>query len=119
VKEFTHHVVRVMEKARPERYLTKMTKSARKGRIFLDYLRNERGSTAVAPYSPRARKGVRVAIPLRWEELSDGNPTEFGVSNFSDWKKRLRNDPWKELLQLEQKLSAKAMRAAADLAGNK
>ena len=59
----------MMEAANPKLYLTKMTKAARKGRIYLDYLRNERGATAVAPYSPRARKGARVAMPLDWNEL--------------------------------------------------
>jgi bifunctional non-homologous end joining protein LigD len=118
VKEFTHHVVSVLEHARPERYLTKMTKSARKDRIFLDYLRNDRGSTAVAPYSPRSRRGVRVAVPLRWEELAKGNPTEFTAANIATWKKRLQHDPWAELVRTKQRLSAKAMRAAAELAGN-
>jgi bifunctional non-homologous end joining protein LigD len=104
-----------LEGARPDRYLTKMTKSARKGRIFLDYLRNDRGSTAVAPYSPRARKGVRVAIPLQWEELSKGSPTAYAVANFDTWKKRLKSDPWKDMLRSKQSLTEKAMRAAADL----
>lgn len=116
VKEFTHNVVKALAGARPDRYLTKMTKSARKGRIFLDYLRNDRGSTAVAPYSPRARKGVRVAVPMGWEELRKGNPVEFSVSNFDDWKKRLQRDPWEELLHVKQALAEKAMRAAAQLA---
>jgi bifunctional non-homologous end joining protein LigD len=115
VKEFTHNVVKALAGARPDRYLTKMTKSARKGRIFLDYLRNDRGSTAVAPYSPRARKGVRVAVPLGWGELRKGNPVEFGVSNFDAWKKRLQRDPWEELLHVKQALTEKAMRAAAQL----
>ena len=119
VKEFTHNVARALESARPDRYLTKMTKSARKGRIFLDYLRNDRGSTAVAPYSPRARKGVRVAIPLSWEELRKGNPAEFSVANFYTWKKRLQHDPWEELLHVKQVLTEKAMRAAAQLGSKK
>src|SRR5262249_1268935 len=54
VKEFTRNVASILEASRPDKYLIKMTKAARKGRIFLDYLRNERGSTAVAPYSPRS-----------------------------------------------------------------
>jgi bifunctional non-homologous end joining protein LigD len=115
VKEFTRNVAQALEASRPERYLIKMTKSARKGRIFLDYLRNERGSTAVAPYSPRARKGVRVAIPLRWEELRKGNPMEFAVANFDTWKKRLKNDPWEDLPRTKQALTEKAIRAAASL----
>lgn len=115
VKSFTHNVSLALEASRPQRYLTKMTKSVRKGRIFLDYLRNDRGSTAVAPYSPRARKGVRVAVPLRWEELRKGNPTQIAVANFDTWKKRLEDDPWTGLPQTRQFLTEKAMRAAASL----
>ncbi len=116
VKDFTRNVASALEAARPDRYLIKMTKSARAGRIFLDYLRNDRGSTAVAPYSPRARKGVRVAIPLRWEELRKGNPTTFSVANFDTWKKRLKDDPWESFLHTKQTLTEKAIRAAAQLA---
>src|SRR5579885_3607796 len=115
VKDFTRNVVSILEAARPDRYLIKMTKSARKGRIFLDYLRNDRGSTAIAPYSPRGRKGVRVAIPLRWEELRNGNPNQFSVANCATWKKRLKDDPWEELPHTKQSLTEKAMRAAAQL----
>ena len=55
MKNWAHGFVQSMEKARPQLYLTKMTKAARTGKIYLDYLRNERGATAVAPYSMRAR----------------------------------------------------------------
>jgi len=115
VKEFTRNVASILEASRPDKYLIKMTKAARKGRIFLDYLRNERGSTAVAPYSPRSRKGVRVAIPLTWKELHQGNPTTFAVANFDAWKKRLKADPWEDLLHTKQALTEKAVRAAAQL----
>ena len=69
VKQFAHDFALAMEQQRPQLYLTKMSKAARKGRIFIDYLRNERGSTAIAPYSPRARSGATVALPLSWSEL--------------------------------------------------
>ncbi len=115
IKEFTHNVVLALEHWRPERYLTKMTRSARKGRIFLDYLRNDRGSTAVAPWSPRARKGVRVAIPMRWEEIDKGNPEDITVATFGQWKKRLTHDPWGRLAAVKQSLTERAMRAAAAL----
>ena len=70
IKQFCHGFVEVMERSNPRLYLTKMTKAARAGKIYLDYLRNERGATAVAPYSPRARANVGVAVPLEWSELS-------------------------------------------------
>ena len=59
LKDTAHHFVLGMERANPRLYLTKMTKAARKGKIYLDYLRNERGATAVAPFSPRARLNGR------------------------------------------------------------
>jgi bifunctional non-homologous end joining protein LigD len=104
VKEFAHQFVLVMERAAPTRFLTKMTKAARVGKIYLDYLRNERGSTAVAPYSPRARAGLPVAIPLSWNELKSDHPPRFQVSEFPQWRQRLSRDPWKEMPQLEQRL---------------
>src|SRR5487761_1316477 len=64
IKQFAHNIALQMERDNQKLYLTKMTKAARKGKIFIDYLRNERGATAVAPYSPRARQGAPVAMPL-------------------------------------------------------
>jgi bifunctional non-homologous end joining protein LigD len=93
-----------MEHAAPSRFLTKMTKAARAGKIYLDYLRNERGSTAVAPYSPRARAGLPVALPLAWNELKSDHPPRFHISDFPQWRKRLGHDPWKEMLKLRQRL---------------
>ena len=105
VKEFAHRFVLAMEKAAPSLYLTKMTKAARAGKIYLDYLRNERGSTAVAPYSPRARAGLPVAIPLSWNELKSDQAPRFRVADFSNWRKRLSRDPWKEMPKLQQRLT--------------
>jgi bifunctional non-homologous end joining protein LigD len=102
VKEFAHNFVLAMERTAPMRFLTKMTKAARAGKIYLDYLRNERGSTAVAPYSPRARTGLPVAMPLSWNELKSDQPPRFRVIDFSDWRKRLNRDPWKELPTVQQ-----------------
>ena len=116
VKEFTHNFVLMMERANPKLYLTKMTKSARTNRIYLDYLRNERGATAVAPYSPRARAGVRVAVPLTWSELKRTDPKQFSVANFEEWKSRLKRDPWQEMNQLKQRLSDRAIAAVEEMA---
>jgi bifunctional non-homologous end joining protein LigD len=116
VKVFAHSFVRMMEAANPKLYLTKMTKAARKGRIYLDYLRNERGATAVAPYSPRARKGAHVAMPLSWDELKKTNRPEFAVANFDHWRARLKRDPWAKMETLRQSLTAQATRAVAEFA---
>lgn len=116
VKEFTHNFVRMMEAAHPKLYLTKMTKAARKGRIFLDYLRNEREATVVAPYSPRARRGAHVAMPLGWDELKKMKRPEFAVANFTSWKARLKHDPWEKMEAMKQSLTMQAMRSAKELA---
>ena len=98
IRLFARGVAAAIESSDPKLYLIKMTKAARKGRIFLDWMRNERGATAIAPWSPRARAGMRVALPLRWEELADGPPV-FSVANFSEWQGRLesKNDPWSRM----------------------
>jgi bifunctional non-homologous end joining protein LigD len=104
VKKFSHSFVLAMEQQQPDLYLTKMSKAARKGRIFLDYLRNERGSTAVAPYSPRARPGVTVALPLDWSDLNLRERPVFQVTKFDQWSDRLKHDPWEKMSKVKQHL---------------
>ena len=106
LKEFAHSFVLQMERDNPQLYLTKMTKSARAGKIYLDYLRNERGATAVAPFSPRARAGIHVSLPLPWSALKLPEHPVFSVSNFGEWKSRLRTDPWAAIFKTKQSLRA-------------
>ena len=110
VKQFAHSFALAMEEQEPKLYLTKMSKAARKGRIFIDYLRNERGATAVAPYSPRARAGAAVALPLSWADLKLPKRPVFEVADFSEWRNRLARDPWKDMLKTRQSLGTVAGR---------
>ncbi|HTU13494.1 MAG TPA: DNA ligase D [Allosphingosinicella sp.] len=71
VKDFAQRFAMALAKAEPDRFTAALSKAKRKGLIFIDYLRNQRGSTAIMPYSARAREGAPVAAPINWEELDD------------------------------------------------
>jgi bifunctional non-homologous end joining protein LigD len=109
IKQFAHAFALEMEKAEPRLYLTKMSKAARKDRIFIDYLRNERGATAVAPYSPRARAGAAVSLPLHWDDLKLSERPIFQVATFNQWRSRLTRDPWKQLQETNQPLTRETL----------
>ena len=91
----------------PERFLTKIAKAKRKGRIFIDYLRNDATSTAIAPYSTRARAGAPVAVPLEWEELvPELDPAQFNVNTVPERMAQRNGDPWAEMGRMHQRLPA-------------
>jgi bifunctional non-homologous end joining protein LigD len=103
-KTFSGRIAARIAADSPKLYLAKMTKALRKGRIFIDYFRNSREATSIAPYSTRARAGAPVSTPLTWERLSR---TEGG-NDFSvlDLKKRIKDDAWAEIGKVRQKLPA-------------
>jgi bifunctional non-homologous end joining protein LigD len=93
-RAFTKHFAEAMVRDEPDRYLATMAKRERKGKIFIDYLRNGAGATAIASYSTRARAGAPIATPLAWDELTDAlRPDRFNVKSF---EQRLAgyHDPW-------------------------
>src|SRR3546814_20431594 len=82
VKPFTKRIADAMAADSPDRFVATVTKSKRKGKILVDYLRNGRGATAVAPYSTRSRPGAPVAMPIGWDELGgEIGPPYFTVAN--------------------------------------
>jgi bifunctional non-homologous end joining protein LigD len=106
-KDFAHAMVLAMEADSPDKYVSKMTKSIRGGKIFLDYLRNGRGATAVAAYSTRARPGAAVSAPVTWEELGPKlTPNKFTVLNIGKRLSALKRDPWADIAKVKQKLPA-------------
>lgn len=105
VKSFAKGFSAEMAADSPDKYLTKATKADRVGRIFIDYLRNDPTSTAVAPYSTRSRKGAPVAMPLRWEQVKAGlDPCDYTVETVPGLVARQRSDPWAEMLEVRQTL---------------
>jgi bifunctional non-homologous end joining protein LigD len=79
----------------PDRFTASMSKAKRGGKIFIDYVRNSRGATAIAPYSTRARDRATVAVPLQWTELSGrARPDTYTVKNLSNRLRQLEREPW-------------------------
>src|SRR3954453_2172818 len=94
----------------PNLYVAKMTKSLRRGKIFVDYLRNGRGATAVAAYSSRARANAPVSTPLAWDELSEGIKADhFTIGNLRQRLDFLGADPWAEFFKVKQNLRLKLL----------
>ncbi len=105
-KAFCKQVAESIETAAPTRFTSNMSKAARPKRIYIDYLRNGRGSTAVIPYSPRARTGAPVSTPLAWDELSEKMYSDhFTIRNVLRRLASIKQDPWEELSTTRQSLS--------------
>jgi bifunctional non-homologous end joining protein LigD len=112
VKAFSRVVAEQHARDEPRLLTTHMAMSKRHGRIFLDYLRNGRGSTAIACYSPRARPGAPVAVPLRWDELSHAVRSDYyTVETVQRRLRALRVDPWEGFFEAAVQLSEAVRRA--------
>ena len=105
-REFTKAVAELLVRTFPDRFTSKLAKASRGGRIFVDYLRNAEGATAVAPFSVRAKARAPVAMPIAWSELGeDVRFDHFNIGNVPALLRRRRRDPWKELSKVRQKLT--------------
>ena len=105
IKTFCRAVAEQSRADAPDRYVATATKSKRNKKIFIDYLRNSREATAVAPYSTRARPGAPVSTPIDWSELGSlKGANQFTVRNLPARLKRLRKDPWANIGRLRQAL---------------
>jgi bifunctional non-homologous end joining protein LigD len=114
VKGFARALAESMEADSPQRYISKATKKARSGLIYVDYLRNGRGATAIAAYSTRARPGAPVSVPLTWDELSPAiKPNHFTVANLPARLERMRKDPWAALSMTKQTLPTSPAKRSA------
>ena len=103
--EFSRLVAESTARAHPRRYVARMAKSERRGRIFIDYLRNVRGATSVAAYSTRAKPEATVSVPLAWDELSPRITSDhFTIANLRTRLDGLKADPWAAYWQTRQKL---------------
>lgn len=111
VKGCAYAVAEAMAAAEPERYVASAAKDERRGRIFIDWLRNARGATAVVSYSTRARPGAPVATPLAWDEL-DGlaGAAAYTVANLRQRLAALARDPWDGFFDLRQRLTREVRR---------
>ena len=95
VKDFAHSLAESMSADAPEKYLSTATKAKRGGHIYIDYLRNGRGNTAVAAYSTRARPGAPVSMPIDWTELNEiSGPAAFTLTNAPQRLETRPSDPW-------------------------
>jgi bifunctional non-homologous end joining protein LigD len=103
-KGLADHLVRLI----PDRFIANMSKQKRKGKIYVDYLRNTKGATAIAAYSTRARPGAPVSVPLAWEDLSvDVRSDHFTVTNVKEWLDGVARDPWRDYFTVKQTLKRK------------
>ncbi|MEX2469410.1 MAG: DNA ligase D, partial [Pseudohongiellaceae bacterium] len=112
VKAFARAVSERHAADAPSRLTTKLPKAQRRDKIFIDYLRNGRGATAVASYSTRARPGAPVAVPIRWDELKSSlRPDRYTVANLRRRLGALREDPWEDFYDARVAITSRMRKA--------
>ena len=115
VKAFTKAVAESVVAFDPAGYTAKLPKASRKGKIFIDYLRNGRGATSICAYSTRARANAPVSVPLFWEELeTDVRGNTYTLRTLSERLEKLPADPWADFFKVRQSITA-AMKKAVGM----
>ncbi len=105
IKAYSQAFVKYMVSLQPDNFVDVMTKAKRSGKIYLDYLRNQKGATSIASYSTRATSGATVSTPLRWEELSTKIKSDtYTIENLHKRLEKLKSDPWENFFDLHQVL---------------
>ena len=110
--ELNPDVAQRLADAEPDRFVANMSKAKRKGRLFIDYLRNERGATAIAPFSTRSREGAPCAVPISWKEvetISGANIFSLGAAA----AKAAEPDPWPDYFKLKQAITATMLKTVS------
>jgi len=105
-REFCHDLAVGMVDEAPDKYIATMSKAKRKGKVFLDFFRNGKGATFVAPYSTRARANAPVALPVEWDELDKIKPNQFSLDQTIERLEK-RGDAWAQMLAKPQRMPAK------------
>jgi bifunctional non-homologous end joining protein LigD len=109
VGQFCRRVAEIMAELSPDSFTANMSKAKREGKIYVDYVRNNRGSTSIAPFSTRAKEQATVSVPLEWSELGGRvRPDSFTVETLDKRLRRLKDDPWAGYFEVRdsQKLDA-------------
>jgi bifunctional non-homologous end joining protein LigD len=105
VRDFSRGIAATITAGEPDRYTIKAAKARRRHRIFIDWMRNLRGGTAIAPYSTRARPRCPIAAPLRWDELPRiTQAARYDIGNIERRLAALREDPWSGIFEIDQDL---------------
>jgi bifunctional non-homologous end joining protein LigD len=107
---FSRAVAEAVEHDAPQRFTSRMAKSERSGRIFVDWLRNNRANTSIAAYSTRAKPNAPVSVPLAWNELETVEPDGFDIGNMRERLAREKRPPWAEYFKTRQRLNGRVLR---------
>lgn len=101
LNSFAKSVAQALEKTYPDLFVTTISKQKRENRIFIDYMRNSKNSTCVAPFSIRCRKNAPISMPISWKNLDNILPNEITIKNYREY---FKTNCWKNFFKVEQSL---------------